>query len=200
MPLAKIDANRLRNLIEDEKHTQAKAAELLGCSLSCVERTCKRLGLQTQRTGPRDGPLHPDWKGGRILVGGYWYLWTNTHPRRTKANYIAEHRQVAESTLGRYLERHEVVHHRNGDPQDNRPENLEVFEENSAHLRHELSGRVPNWTPDGLRRMADGVAKMVANRRRKRIGHQQEGRDDAPHTQTTSRPKTIAGRTVPQAS
>lgn len=38
-----------------------------------------------------------------------------------------EHRVVMEMLLGRKLTRDEVVHHRNGDKKDNRPENLEVM-------------------------------------------------------------------------
>lgn len=167
MPPATIDHQKLRDLIEDQKLTQAQAAEALGCSLSCVERTCKRLGLSTQRSGPRSGPGHPDWKGGRVLIGGYWHLWTNTHPSRNQRNYVAEHRLVAEQKLGRLLGRHEVVHHRNGDPQDNQPENLEVFGSNADHLRDELTGRTPEWTEDGLARMRVGVLKSAAKRKGK---------------------------------
>lgn len=38
-----------------------------------------------------------------------------------------EHRFIMEAILGRRLGRLEVVHHKNGDPKDNRPENLEVM-------------------------------------------------------------------------
>ena len=172
------DSIALRDLIEVQRVTQQRAAEILGCCRSTIERACRRLGLQTQRTGPRSGAEHPDWTGGRRLHGGYWYIWTNQHPLRTKGNYVAEHRLVAEATLGRYLTRSEVVHHINGDPSDNRPENLAVFGSNAEHLRHELTGRVPNWTPEGW-------AAMQAAVRRKRTP-----RGQAPDaaTPTTSPP------------
>ncbi len=38
-----------------------------------------------------------------------------------------EHRVIAAKILGRPLTRKEVVHHKNGDGRDNRPENLEVM-------------------------------------------------------------------------
>ena len=185
MPAAKLDPECLRHLIEVEKLQQWRVAELLGCSRSCVERTCRRYGITTQRTGPRSGPLHPDWKGGRKRVGRYWYVWTNQHPRRTKANYVAEHRLIAEEMLGRYLERNEVVHHINGDPQDNRPQNLAVFQTNAAHLRHELTGKIPKWTPEGMERIRAGV-------RKKRTSRRPAGPDDAMRSRTSGRTQTTA--------
>ena len=49
-----------------------------------------------------------------------------------KVSQRHEHRSVAEEMLGRSLRKGEIVHHRNGDKRDNRPENLEVMTQ-SAH-------------------------------------------------------------------
>ena len=52
--------------------------------------------------------------------------------RSGRAYYV--HRAVAEWRLGRPLRPGEVVHHKNGDPGDNHPENLEVLPSQSAHM------------------------------------------------------------------
>jgi hypothetical protein len=52
------------------------------------------------------------------------------HPRkkdRKGGNYIFEHILVVEKSIGRFLEKHEIVHHIDKDKQNNNIENLHLF-------------------------------------------------------------------------
>ena len=46
---------------------------------------------------------------------------------RVEGRTMCEHRHVMEKMIGRPLFPEETVHHKNGDRQDNRPENLELW-------------------------------------------------------------------------
>lgn len=48
--------------------------------------------------------------------------------------WVPEHRYLVEQSIGRLLEKTEFIHHRNGDPQDNRIENLQIVSQ-SEHAR-----------------------------------------------------------------
>ena len=75
--------------------------------------------------------------------GRYNRLKIPNHPHANPQGYVYEHRIVVEKALGRYLETSEHVHHLNGDPLDNRLENLEVHS-NSEHVKqHWKEGHYP---------------------------------------------------------
>jgi hypothetical protein len=80
---------------------------------------------------------NPHWQGGRIESRRYQYVRQDRHP---VSPYVAVHRAVAEAVLGRRLLATEVVHHRDGDEQNNAPENLEVLTR-AEHARLHLLAR-----------------------------------------------------------
>lgn len=74
------------------------------------------------------GEQNVHWKGGkRFSSEGYVLIRMPDHPNANSGGYVLEHRLVMSQTLGRTLHKFEQVHHINGNKQDNRPENLELW-------------------------------------------------------------------------
>jgi hypothetical protein len=65
--------------------------------------------------------------------------WLSTHGYRYLGKR-GEHRRVMETILGRTLAYNEVVHHKDGDPLNNDPSNLEVIYRGD-HGRHHNAGK-----------------------------------------------------------
>lgn len=83
------------------------------------------------------GPDNPQWKGGRTTdPRGYVLIKVPDHPAADVRGYVYEHRLVAESHLGRYLEPSEEVHHLNENHGDNRWSNLKVCASRLEHQFH----------------------------------------------------------------
>ena len=85
------------------------------------------------------GSKNPTWNGGEMHSNGYKYIQAIGHPfSKGRTQYVYEHRLVAEKYLltdensieidgKRYLSPDYVVHHKNMNRLDNRPENLEII-------------------------------------------------------------------------
>lgn len=90
-------------------------------------RECSGKDLSSRQLGQKNAM----WKGGEIVTGhtggGYIKELAPNNPNADASGYVLQHRLVMEQVIGRPLERHERVHHKNGDRQDNRPENLELW-------------------------------------------------------------------------
>ena len=79
------------------------------------------------------GNAHPLWKGLSRRNDGYYRITLETNTRKLY------HRVIMEQFLGRPLEIHEVVHHKNGNPSDNCIENLLVTNR-QEHMKYHAKG------------------------------------------------------------
>jgi len=100
------------------------------------------------------GENHHMWSGGRTENGGYILVKSPHHPHKKKSGYVFEHRLVVEKCLGRYLDPSEIVHHIDGNPSNNAPENLFVFENFGYHCifhKYVNKGLIPlDWLESNI--------------------------------------------------
>lgn len=133
------DTGLLKCWIEDNGETYQSVADRLGVSLGVVWKACKRFGIISKAArGRKPTPLSV---GNRCIKSdGYVWVYVPGHPMALSnggggRDYVAEHRLVMAEFLGRVIEPHEVVHHKNKVRGDNRIENLELFQSKSEHCR-----------------------------------------------------------------
>lgn len=94
--------------------------------------------LRKRATGaPRRSSICVTCRGGSAHGGPHGYVveYSPDHPRCDKRGMVLQHRLVMECMIGRLLEPHEVVHHRDHDRTNNRPANLTLMDSKSEHGR-----------------------------------------------------------------
>jgi hypothetical protein len=92
---------------------------------------------------------------------GYRWLYVNDNGRRVARR---EHRVLMEINLGRKLEPWELVHHKDGNPQNNAIENLELVEWGAHTTEHHKGSR----KSEDARRSMEAFALMREELRRER--------------------------------
>ena len=117
-----------------EKRSMKDIAEEAGTTAGNIHDALETMGVQRRGIKEAYDLKYPDgrlaemsgnWKGGRRIINGYVFLYVPDHPYAVNG-IVQEHRLVMEKHLGRYLEPYEVVHHLDGNRQNNAIENLEV--------------------------------------------------------------------------
>jgi hypothetical protein len=115
--------------------------------------------------------------GGVTVAKGYLLLRRPGHPRANKQGFVRRSLLVAEQNLGRPLRPGEVVHHINQIRNDDRPENIQVFPSQSAHIAHHnraiRRGTIPDEIVAEIKRL---LALPPTPRERRRGRHGVTGR------------------------
>ena len=151
------------NLIKyyiNEKLTCKMIAKIYGCSWCTIYQALKRLNIKIRKpisgkelakryghktrfknghkpgTGCfKKGCISTNFKGKFNSTQGYIYVYNPNHPNATRSGHVTEHRLVMEKKLGRYLTKHEAIHHINLIKSDNRIENLKLYKTARIHSR-----------------------------------------------------------------
>jgi predicted DNA-binding protein YlxM (UPF0122 family) len=130
-------SDELKRLYIDEKWTMGQIAEHFGCGESTVRAHIIRDGLaiDAPMVAIRRIESNREKYTYRRMCQGYRTIKVEGHPAARKDGYVAEHRYVAETVIGRYLTPDEQVHHINMDKLDNRIENLAVVANKEDHAK-----------------------------------------------------------------
>ena len=145
-----IEKERLERLYVAERKSQREISIISECSLKSIQTAMKKFGIKPRPAIKREllnaGEFHFAWKGGKSKTkAGYVLLRAVGHPRATKRGaYVFEHVLVYENFIGRLLVDGEVIHHKDGNKENNNLENLELItpEKHIEHHRNKKTGRL----------------------------------------------------------
>jgi hypothetical protein len=119
---------------------------MLGTHMS--KETKKKLSdIGKTKTGEKSN----NWRGGRRFdTDGYIQLYMPEHPNCDNHKCIKEHRYIMEQHIGRYLNKGEIVHHKNCIRHDNRIENLQLFANMNEHINYHRF-HIKYWSSKGCK-------------------------------------------------
>ena len=116
--------------------TTIEIGKIMGVHGATIGRVLRAAGCTLRTRSERaSGARNHGWKGGRLITNGYVKV-------QHEGAYILEHRLVMSQHLGRALTAEEVVHHINGNRQDNSLSNLKLC--TATTHRHEH--RTGKWS------------------------------------------------------
>jgi len=81
---------------------------------------------------------------GTYKQNGYILAKAPYHPSANKRGYVYLHRLIMENYLGRYLESNELVHHIDGNRENNNVLNLKLTTPSEHHIKEHYERRNPN--------------------------------------------------------
>ena len=100
------------------------------CCLKITNKVLEKNGIETRW---KKGQMPKQFKGYKFTTsrkngGTYKCIYYPSHPFATSSGHIREHRLIMEKSLGRFLKKDEIVHHKDGNTLNNNLNNLEVLD------------------------------------------------------------------------
>jgi hypothetical protein len=114
----------------NEKLTMKQISKECNCCEATIRNWINRFKIPPRPAAALKGERNFKWNGGRYTAkSGYVFLLIDGERK-------LEHRHLLEESLGRKLLSEEHIHHINGNPSDNRLENLQIMT-SSDHIKLE---------------------------------------------------------------
>jgi hypothetical protein len=100
---------------------------------------------------------------------GYVLVMQWGHHKANPRGYVYEHVLVMETKIGRELGPLEVVHHKDGNPSNNSPDNLHLCKDHLEHMKIHAEAKavaacgVKDWRPCRFCKKYDDISNMYAH-------------------------------------
>ena len=123
-----------------KNRSQTSISKELECSITLVREALIKAGIEINKAKSTSFYADGNNKYASYITDdkGYLYIRIPNHPKTNNRGYVRLHIILAEYFFEREVEKGEVVHHKNGDRQDNRKENLEILEKKEHDRLHAL--------------------------------------------------------------